>query len=311
LDVFDFLDPSTDDLETTTVPRNDGTSVAYEELQDTRFKDRFGGVPLSVMDFDKDPSLLAKSGFDSDRDIRKHVLSSDKSGYAQKLLFSTYNPTQARLFLDYYMPKGAHVLDPFMGRGVRMTMALDLGMSYTGFDVCPKTVDLNRSLLKPGQTANLHLADGTMLTPFDGKTDVFDGVFTCPPYYEIEKYSGEPGDLSYLSESEFNSRMQILFHSLYRLVRPSGRQRPDIHPVVMTVGSVRRGEKGLVDMDYVFQGMAREAGFVLHDKVITKNRTPGAGFTFRRNWGLGFATKAHETTLVFLKRPEPNIQNRA
>lgn len=301
MDFLDFLTPEHDEIETHT-PRNDGTSVAYNELQDVRFKDRFNGVPLSVMDFDKDPGLLARVEFDADTSIRKHVRSSDKSGYAQKLLFSTYNPTQARLLLDYYMPKGAHVLDPFMGRGVRMAMALDLGMSYTGFDVCPKTVELNRRLLKPGQSANLHLADGTELAPLRGDANAFDGVFTCPPYYEIEKYSGEPGDLSYLTEDDFNRRMQGLFHHLYRLVKSSKRQRPDIHPVVFTVGSVRRGEKGLVDMDYVFQGMAREAGFILHDKVITKNRTPGAGFTFRRNWGLGFATKAHETTLVFLKR---------
>ena len=72
-------------------------------------------------------------------------------------------------------------------------------------------------------------------------------------------------------------------------------------PVIFTVGSVRRGNKGIIDMDYVFQMYAKDAGFVLYDKLFTENVTPGAGFTFRRNYAYRFLTKNYETTLVFMK----------
>lgn len=317
-DLFEFLDTSNSKVRRSHYVRANGAEVnytegvgrAHEELGDESFKGRFGGIPKSVMRFDKDAELMALVGGD-EGEPRKSLRDNEHSGYATKLKFSTYNPTQARLFLDYYMKPGAHVLDPFMGRGTRSVMTYSLGMSYTGFDTCADTVALNEKLLARARalyggdnsaTSTLHLGDGTALTPYEEQENLFDGVFTCPPYYDIERYSGAEGDLSHMTEAAFNDRVRVLFKHLHRLVKPSGKYRPDIHPVLMTVGTVRHGEDGLVDMDSLFQGFARDAGFVLHDKVVTENRAPGAGFTFRRNWSLGFVTKAHETTLVWVKR---------
>jgi len=317
-DLFDFLDTSNSKVRRSHYVRANGAEVTYtegvgrahEELGDESFKGRFGGIPKSVMRFDKDAELMALVG-DDEGEPRKNLRDNEHSGYATNLKLSTYNPTQARLFLDYYMKPGAHVLDPFMGRGTRSVMAYSLGMSYTGFDTCADTVTLNENLLTRARalyggdnsaTSTLHLGDGTALTPYEGQENLFDGVFTCPPYYGIERYSGAEGDLSHMKDNAFNDRVRVLFKHLHRLVKPSGKYRPDLHPVLMTVGTVRHGEDGLVDMDSLFQGFARDAGFVLHDKVVTENRAPGAGFTFRRNWSLGFVTKAHETTLVWVKR---------
>jgi hypothetical protein len=105
-----------------------------------------------------------------------------------------------------------------------------------------------------------------------------------------------------MSDQEFDASIDRLFVHLYRLVKPSGKLRPNLYPVVLTVGTVRRGEQGLIDMDCRFQVSAAKAGFLLHDKVITQNVAPGAGFTFRRNFGGGFVCKSHETTLVWVKR---------
>ena len=316
-DLFEFLDTTNSKVRRSHYVRANKAEVnyaesvgrAHEELGEESFKGRFNGIPKSVMHFDKDADLMALVG-DDEGEPRKNLRDNEHSGYATNLKFSTYNPTQARLFLDYYMKPGAHILDPFMGRGTRSVMTYSLGMSYTGFDTCKDTVAINERLLdraraKHGDTgaaSTLHLGDGTALAPYEGQENLFDGVFTCPPYYGIEQYSGAEGDLSHMTDDEFNDRMRVLFRHLHRLVKPSGKYRPDLHPVLMTVGTVRHGEDGIVDMDSLFQGFARDAGFVLHDKVVTENRAPGAGFTFRRNWSLGFVTKAHETTLVWLKR---------
>jgi len=317
-DLFEFLDTSNSKVRRSHYVRANGAEVnyaegvarAHEELGEESFKGRFNGIPKSVMRFDKDADLMALVG-DDEGEPRKSLRDNEHSGYATNLKFSTYNPTQARLLLDYYMKPGAHILDPFMGRGTRSVMAYTLGMSYTGFDTCADTVALNEKLLARARTlhgghegavSTLHVGDGTVVAPYDERESLFDGVFTCPPYYGIERYSGADGDLSHMADAAFNDRVRVLFRHLYRLVKPSGKYRPDIHPVVMTVGTVRHGEGGIVDMDSLFQGFAQDAGFVLHDKVVTENRAPGAGFTFRRNWSLGFVTKAHETTLVWLKR---------
>ena len=270
-----------------------------------RFTDRFGFIPTSVLRMDKHPDHMALINDDADR---KGLREAKFSGYATKLKLSIYNPTQARLLLDYYMPPQAHVLDPFMGRGTRPVMTYDLGMTYTGFDTCSETIQRNRDLLTRANGGvfpegfTLHHGDGTALAPYAGQENVFDGVFSCPPYYDTEVYSGEDGDLSHMSDADFDDHIRAMFRHLHRLVKPSGRYRPDIHPVVMTVGTARRGEGGLIDMDFVFQTFAKEAGFVLQDKIIHELRPPGKGFTFRRNWASGYVTKGHETTLVWVKR---------
>lgn len=314
-DLFEFLDTTNSKVRRSHYVRTSGAEATYnegiararEEIGEMGFKNRFNGIPKSLMHFNKDADLMALIGNDHNE---TRTGTARGGAYAKNLPYSTYNPTQARLFLDYYMKPGAHILDPFMGRGTRSVMTYSLGMSYTGFDTCKDTVAINERLLdraraKHGDTgaaSTLHLGDGTALAPYEGQENLFDGVFTCPPYYGIEQYSGAEGDLSHMTDDEFNDRMRVLFRHLHRLVKPSGKYRPDLHPVLMTVGTVRHGEDGIVDMDSLFQGFARDAGFVLHDKVVTENFSPSAGFAFRRNWSLGFVTKAHETTLVWLKR---------
>jgi hypothetical protein len=88
------------------------------------------------------------------------------------------------------------------------------------------------------------------------------------------------------------------------MIKKSSYKEKRFHPLIFTVGTVRRGEGGLLDMDSLFQTMAGNYGFTLHDKLITVNRAPGAGFTFRRNWDYKFLCKTHETTLVFVQYEE-------
>ena len=109
------------------------------------------------------------------------------------------------------------------------------------------------------------------------------------------------GDLSYCSEEEFDKKISKMFVHLARLIKYSDYKTMTFHPIIITVGSIRQGQKGLIDMDYKFQQFARGAGLVLHDKLFTENKTPGAGFTFRRNYVYNYVTKNYETTLVFLK----------
>lgn len=132
-----------------------------------------------------------------------------------------------------------------------------------GFDTSKKTCELNEKLLKekfPENTSRyvLYNSSGTELSPLKDKHDCFDVVFTCPPYYDIEKYSGETGDLSHLSYGDFDSEIEKMFDNLYRLIKRSSYKEMNFYPLIFTVGSIRRGDRGIVDMDYVFQYYARK-----------------------------------------------------
>lgn len=278
--------------------------LSDEQEDEIFFKDYFGGIPTSVMKFDKDKTLMA---FVDDTNsvgiVNGGTATARGGGYAKNMRYSIYNPTQAEFILKYYTEEGWDILDPFAGRGTRSLMSLKLGRNYYGIDSCKQTVSHNIGKIEEKGFKNkweVVVGDGTK--PKEVYPDkVFDAIFTCPPYYNIEKYSGDDGDLSHLKDSDFDFRIQEMFTSLKDMIKVSNYKEKKFHPLIVTVGTVRRGDGGLMDMDHSFQTAANNAGFVLHDKLITVNNAPGAGFTFRRNWEYKFLCKTHETTLVFVR----------
>jgi len=277
--------------------------LSQQEEDEIFFKDYFGGIPTSVMKFDKDKHLME---FIDDTDdvgvVNGGAATARGGGYAKNMRYSIYNPTQAEFILKYYTEEGWDILDPFAGRGTRSLMTLRLGRNYYGIDSCGQTVTQNISKIEQNKFKNeweVHLGDGTKANEVY-PNQIFDAVFTCPPYYNIEKYSGGEGDLSHMKDDQFDQSIELMFQNLKGMVKKSNYKEKKFHPLIFTVGTVRRGDGGLLDMDKSFQDAASNAGFILHDKLITVNNAPGAGFTFRRNWEYKFLCKTHETTLVFV-----------
>lgn len=278
---------------------------ALNRNKDFNFKERFGVIPKSIMKFKKSEELMNLIDWDNSELGKVEGEAKPKGkGYAANLRYSIYNPDQALFIIDYYTKKNDLIIDPFMGRATRPLVSLYLGRRYIGFDTSTKTINLNRGLVSkkfPDAVWSLFHSDGTEMAELRSAIECADAIFTCPPYYNLEKYSGEAGDLSLLSESDYNARIGRLFINCFRLLKASNYETLEFHPLIITVGSIRKGKLGLIDMDFVFQSMAKNVGFVLYDKLFTENITPGAGFTFRRNYSYSYVTKNYETTLVFMK----------
>jgi len=277
----------------------------FQRDEDINFKECFGGIPKSIMRFGKDAHLMKLIGeeetdlgtIDGDAHARG-------GGYAKNLRYSIYNPVQAKMILEYYTEPGYLVLDPFMGRGTRPVMTVYTGRNYYGYDTSKKTVEHNREMVEknfPNTQAFCKMVHGDGTNLGSHEDEFFDAVFSCPPYYGIERYSGEEGDLSHMKVEEFDAQIERMFVDLYRIIKTSSYSEKRFHPVIFTVGTIRSSANGVLDMDYRFQQAAYRAGFVLYDKLLTENLSPGAGFTFRRNYQYSFLTKVHETTLVFMK----------
>src|SRR5574343_498181 len=171
-----------------------------------KFKDKYGSIPYSVMKFYKSPEFMELIDNDSSP-MGTERIKRRGGGWAAKLRYSVYNPDQAFFILDYYTEPGYSILDPFMGRGTRSQMSLYLDRKYTGYDDCSETVERNKMLCeKNGFSDNNYRFFNSSGTKLEGleEDELFDAVFTCPPYYNIEKYSNSPGDLSYMSIENFD-----------------------------------------------------------------------------------------------------------
>lgn len=295
------------------IPVENRNLLDFFEFEDTEqlhifsLKQRFGDIPESIMFFKKSPELMKLIDGD-DISVRKlkRKASKDKSKTQLDLKFSTYNPDQANFIIQYYTDENYRVLDPFMGRFTRPITNLYNNRKYVGFDICPDTVQANAELLakrfpEASESYKLYNESGIHLRSLESESESFDAVFSCPPYYDTEQYSGEEGDISYYSREEFDKSIDVLFENLYRLIKKSEYDNNVFYPVIFTVGSQRHGNEGIWDMDYSFQTSARKAGFVLHDKLFTKNLAPMKFFDAQKSYNKRRVIKNYETTLVFVK----------
>ncbi len=285
----------------------------YQGQDKFDFKQEFGKIPTSVMEFDKSKELMSYIQDGDVNSIGDIGMKSKASLSGTAVRASIYIPDQVEFILKYYSRENDLILDPFSGRASRSQMCLKNKRRYVGYDTDPETIRLNKQLSErngfKSEHYTFHCGDGTELKEYENDNNMFDMVISCPPYLQIEKYSGADGDLSYMTDDEFKNRIDEMFKHLYRLIKPSKyendlndeEEKAPIHLIAMTVGSKRDGKNGIIDMDYMFQESARKCGLVLWDKFITVNRSPFGAFTFRRNYKKSFVNKVHETTLFWAK----------
>jgi len=266
---------------------------------------RFGFVPNSVWDIKEDYNLRKLIG--DKKEAGPRALRRRDAGLrgVSDYPYSEFSPVIARRCITYWSNRGDTVLDPFMGRATRGFVATRLGRNYIGYDVAPKTVAWVREKIKEysshilaadqAGTWQVHQASGVELaeTP-DNSVDL---IFTCPPYWTVERYESAPGQLSDIENYQiFLSRIQRCWRNQYRKLKKG-------KFAIWVVGDIRDSTKripGLIPFSSHVIQAAVMAHFCLWDIIIHPLKGP---------WLLGASTQAktritvkqHEYILVFKK----------
>ncbi len=71
--------------------------------------------------------------------------------------------------------------------------------------------------------------------------------------------------------------------------------------MIFVVGTFRRGQEGIYDMDRSFQNIAKSHGLTLWDKQFLETNNPHLVCSLQRNYELKMVHKNVETSLVFVK----------
>lgn len=139
---------------------------------------------------------------------------------------SEFDPFLCELMYKWFSRPGDRVLDPFAGGCVRGTVAAVLGRDYTGIDLSEEQIATNIAQFKDVSKKYTdiqgipHWYSGDSDEILLGNSN-YDMVFTCPPYYNLEKYTNDPNDLSNLpTYSDFlHKYSSILRKCVYELNR--------------------------------------------------------------------------------------------
>ena len=218
------------------------------------------------------------------------------------------NPEHSRFALDYYTNPGDLILDPFNGRGTTAFTALHLNRKFIGFEICNKSYKLTKDAVEKHVDVSegdfeLIKGCGCEMKEFEGEGSFIDAVFSSPPYYlNAEPYASEsPLDLCNMGIEEFDSRIDLMFKNLKRVIKKSDYKKKIFHPIMMVVGTARDAENGIQDMSFTFQQLAKKHGLVLWDVMHLELNNPHLVCSLNRNYEFKFTHKSHETQLTWVR----------
>jgi DNA modification methylase len=216
---------------------------------------------------------------------------------------SVFDPVLAELACRWWCPPAGRVLDPFAGGSVRGIVASRLDLEYTGIDLSEAQVEANNeqaAVIGPGGlgvTPTWLCGDARAIGPaWPAEGCLFDLLFTCPPYFDLEQYSDDPDDLSNAgSYAEFMTS----FGSV--LAACAGRLA-DNRFAVLVVGEIR-------DTHGIYRGLvpdtiraAEAAGLTFYNEAILITSVGSLALRAARIFSGGRKLgKAHQNVLVFVK----------
>ena len=275
---------------------------------DFKCKERWGLYPKSIMKFNRQNDELKQlcDLVNHNEDIRTEK-GSLRFGET-RIKLHQMNPEHARFAIDYYTNPGDLILEPFNGRGTTAITALHLNRRFIGYEICDKSYQLTKDAVEKHIEVNegefeLIKGCGCEMKEFEGEGSFVDAVFSSPPYYlNAEPYASDsPLDLCNMSIEEFDSRIDLMFKNLKRVIKKSDYKKKIFHPIMMVVGTARDAENGIQDMSFTFQKLAKKHGLVLWDVMHLELNNPHLVCSLNRNYEFKFTHKSHETQLTWVR----------
>lgn len=231
----------------------------------------------------------------------EHFKDSFVNFYDDKELLSEFNPGVAKNIVSFWSNPGDLILDPFAGR-TRALVSYAMGRGYVGFDVSKDVVNYMTEKFSDLGLYDKHdfnvdiINDDCITAKQRFNKNSFDMIFSCPPYWNLEKYESCEGQLSDItSYSEFMDGLVERLNVSVDLLKPG-------KFMCMVVGDFRRDGEYITLHSDLMQRMRGNKDVVLHDVIVMQNIPfHTAAFYFGSKKKFKYTAKAHEYLLVWKK----------
>ena len=212
---------------------------------------------------------------------------------------SIFDPALCEVLYKWFAPDGGKILDPFAGGSVRGIVANYLGYKYTGIEIREEQVTSNREQAEKicPQENRPKWIIGDSNKVLDKLDEMFDFVFSCPPYGDLETYSNLEGDIS-------NIHNYPDFLKVYKSIIQKAIQKLKRGGFACFVVGEFRGKDGnfvgfVPDTIKAFM----ECGLSYYNEGILLNPVASASMRARTGMKTKKLTKIHQNILVF-RKPE-------
>lgn len=199
---------------------------AFEKKEFQSLKEKFGVPPFSVFDTRQkywqdrkrvwlSLGIQSELGRDGKAFSCQHLSGSKyqtggKNRNVPPSDISVFDPVTCEIMYKWFSNPGDNVLDPFAGGSVRGVVAGLLEREYLGIDLSKEQIRENKQQwqiiskkVKGDKKKPQWIADDALNLLQHIPEGSADFVFSCPPYFDLEKYSNHPNDLSNMSWGQF------------------------------------------------------------------------------------------------------------
>ena len=267
-------------------------------MADRDLKSIFVVPPISVLDvkqkYWKDRRKYWNStGIMGASGRENNLLSMSKLMQKKHNATSIFDPVLTECMYTWFTKENDIICDPFAGGAVRGIVASKLKRNYFGVDIRQEQIDDNYT--QANTICNSHLpswglGDASTYT----YSENYDFVFTCPPYYNLEKYSNDKHDLSNMSKTDFELAFTT---SIQNAVNSLNNNRF----AAIVIGDVRTN--GIYNNFYslAVNAFASAGADFYNDMVLLQEPATAAmrAFTFMNSSRK--IAKCHQNVLVFVK----------
>lgn len=220
---------------------------------------------------------------------------------------SSFDPVLTEIAFSWFLPKdGKRILDPFAGSLARGGVAAILGNEYTGIDIRKDQIEVNEKHLATIETtgsARFYTGNALDLEKIVPAGEMFDMIFTCPPYYDLEIYSNDEEDLS---AKKSYSEFMVEYESIFKQATD---RLNDNRFAVIVVGDIR-DEKGMY-RNFIRDNitMFERLGYSLYNEMIYLQALATAPHRAERNMKKRKPVKVHQNVLAFYKGDAELLRN--
>lgn len=207
---------------------------------------------------------------------------------------SIFDPVLCEVIYKWFNIDGGKILDPFAGGSVRGIIAEKLGYKYSGIELRQEQIDVNIKQAKKLNVDPNYICDDSCNVDKYISDETIDLIFSCPPYFDLEKYSDNPKDLSNMDYTEFK---KVYFDIISKCCRKLKQNRF----ACFVVGDIR-DKKGAY---YNFVDYTKKAfldnGLCFYNEIILLNALGASGLRANRLFTTRKVVKTHQNVLVFYK----------
>ena len=237
--------------------------------------------------------------------LDKYVPDDVKEREASKVLsagVSLLDPVMAEIVCRWFGQDKCKTFDCFAGDSVFGYVSAHLGNEFIGIELRPEQAQLNNERVE-GMTARYINDDGQNVAQHIA-TESQDLLFSCPPYFDLEKYSDLENDAS--NQDSYEDFIKILENAFKAAVGCL----KDNRFAVIVVGDVRDKSTGFY---YDFCGdikrIFKEAGMPLYNEIILVESGASTALRAGRYMESRKVAKMHQNILVFYKGKTKEIKN--